>query len=85
MLRVSSRHERGRDFGSLGLVRLQQEAGIQAQRSEGNSLSVASVEKLVFIKSNMGAFYDMPVAGYDESDVDAAIMTRANKTKISLS
>ncbi|KAH9121037.1 hypothetical protein AeMF1_007061 [Aphanomyces euteiches] len=37
-----------------------------------NSLSVASVEKLVFIKSNMGAFYDMPVAGYDESDVDAS-------------
>ncbi|KAH9146973.1 hypothetical protein LEN26_004837 [Aphanomyces euteiches] len=37
-----------------------------------NSLCVASVEKLVFIKSNMGAFYDMPVAGYDESDVDAS-------------
>ncbi|CAK4704525.1 unnamed protein product, partial [Aphanomyces euteiches] len=37
-----------------------------------SSLSVASVEKLVFIKSNMGAFYDMPVAGYDESDVDVS-------------
>ncbi|CAK4829903.1 unnamed protein product [Aphanomyces euteiches] len=37
-----------------------------------SSLSVALVEKLVFIKSNMGAFYDMPVAGYDESDVDVS-------------
>ncbi|KAH9124075.1 hypothetical protein AeMF1_005099 [Aphanomyces euteiches] len=33
-----------------------------------SSLSVALVEKLVF----MGAFYDMPVAGYDESDVDVS-------------
>ena len=33
-----------------------------------NSLSVASVEKLVFIKSNMSAFHDMQTAEYYPSD-----------------
>ena len=46
-----------------------------------NSLSAASVENLVFIKSNMSAFHDMQTAKYYPSDEKMTPTKVINKTK----